>query len=289
MNNQIKVVLDTDTYNEIDDQFALSYLVRSEGLIKVEAIYAAPFTNKRSNSAKEGMEKSYNEIEKLLTRLNRKDIPFYKGASYYLTDKFESEKNDAVIDLMERAKNASPQDPLYIIAIGAITNIASAYLLNSEVIVNNCKIIWLGGHHTSWPHNKEFNLMGDIKAVQTIFDSTVDLTIVPCMGVSSHLTSSREELATYMDLKDPLCNFLYQRFSDYIPHGMGTKEIWDIAAVATIILPDSFEAISISCPKVADDGSYIKDPRRHQIKMVYHLKRDKIYRDLYKKLLPLNK
>jgi inosine-uridine nucleoside N-ribohydrolase len=289
MKNQIRVVLDTDTYNEIDDQFALSYLVRSEGEIKVEAIYAAPFTNSRSSSAKEGMEKSYDEIDKLLTRLNRLDIPFYKGASYYLTDKNEAEKNDAVLDLIQRAKSATPENPIYIIAIGAITNVAAAYLLNSEVMINNCIVIWLGGNHPSWPHNKEFNFLGDVKAVQIVFDSKMKLVLVPCLGVSSHLTSSREELATYMDLKDPLCNFLYQRFSDYIPEGMGTKEIWDIAAVAVIILPKSFKSVSISCPRVAEDGSYIMDPRRHKIELVYWLNRDEIYRDLYNKLLPESK
>lgn len=40
---QIEVVLDTDTYNEIDDQFALAYLIKSEEKLRLQAIYAAPF------------------------------------------------------------------------------------------------------------------------------------------------------------------------------------------------------------------------------------------------------
>ena len=42
---KIDVVLDTDTYNEIDDQFALAYLIRSEEKLSLKAVYAAPFFN----------------------------------------------------------------------------------------------------------------------------------------------------------------------------------------------------------------------------------------------------
>lgn len=40
---EVQVVLDTDTYNEVDDQFALSYALRSPKEINVNAVYAAPF------------------------------------------------------------------------------------------------------------------------------------------------------------------------------------------------------------------------------------------------------
>ena len=68
---KIDVVLDTDTYNELDDQFALSYMVRNDEKLCVQALYAAPFLNDKSVSPKDGMEKSYSEILKLLTLLER--------------------------------------------------------------------------------------------------------------------------------------------------------------------------------------------------------------------------
>ena len=281
----MKIVLDTDTYNEIDDQFALSYLLRSEqeNDIEVQAIYAAPFFNDRSTGAEDGMVKSFEEIERLLERLNRREVPHFRGATYFLSDNDRPEKNAAVLDLIGRAKMADSSDKLQIIAIGAITNIASAILLD-PCVVENCHLIWLGGHALNYPHNREFNLMGDIKAVQTVFDSHIDLTVVPCKGVSSHLTSSREELSTYLDLNDPLCAFLYKRFSDYLTEGMGTKEIWDVAAVATLLLPEAIKTYHYPTPRVASDGSYILDPRREPMEVVYELDRDEIYRDLYKKL-----
>ena len=54
----VDVVIDTDTFNEIDDQFALAYLIRSEEKLHLKAIYAAPFHNEKSAGPEDGMEKS---------------------------------------------------------------------------------------------------------------------------------------------------------------------------------------------------------------------------------------
>jgi inosine-uridine nucleoside N-ribohydrolase len=283
----MKVVIDTDTYNEIDDQFALSYLLRSEKAagIMVEAIYAAPFFNDRSSGAEDGMNKSFEEIERLLKRLNRPDIPHFRGATYYLSDDYRPDENAAVLDLIERAKNVDGRNKLQVIAIGALTNLASAILLEPKVI-ENCHLIWLGGNALHYPHNREFNLLGDIKAVETVFDSGIELTVAPCMGVASHFTTCREELSLYLDLEDPLCSFLYNRFSEYIPEGMGVKEIWDVVAVAVVLLPKAIKTFSYPTPRIAPDGSYILDPRRKTMEFVYEIDRNIMYQDLYNKLSP---
>ena len=39
---KVDVVIDTDTYNEIDDQFAVAYLIKSDEKLNLKAIYAAP-------------------------------------------------------------------------------------------------------------------------------------------------------------------------------------------------------------------------------------------------------
>ena len=40
---KVDVVLDTDTYNEIDDQFAVAYMLSYGEKLNVKALYAAPF------------------------------------------------------------------------------------------------------------------------------------------------------------------------------------------------------------------------------------------------------
>ena len=44
------VALDSDAYNEIDDQFVIVYTLLPPSQPRVEEIYAAPFLNARSSS-----------------------------------------------------------------------------------------------------------------------------------------------------------------------------------------------------------------------------------------------
>ncbi|WP_244226621.1 hypothetical protein [Paenibacillus protaetiae] len=74
---KIRLVLDTDTYNEIDDQFAVIYAANSPDDLQIEAFYAAPFFNELSSSPQDGMEKSYNELHKIQALLGS-DIPVYR-------------------------------------------------------------------------------------------------------------------------------------------------------------------------------------------------------------------
>lgn len=49
---KINVILDTDITNEIDDQFAFVYLLKSLKNIKLEAITLAPFSQNRFSEFK---------------------------------------------------------------------------------------------------------------------------------------------------------------------------------------------------------------------------------------------
>jgi inosine-uridine nucleoside N-ribohydrolase len=284
-----RVVLDTDTFNEIDDQFALVYLLRAPDRVAPEAIYAAPFHNDRSSSAGDGMQKSYEEIARLLERLHESEVPSFRGSEEFLTETGELvagalPTSTAVADLIERAMTATHSDRLNIIAIGALTNVASALLIEPE-ITERCTVIWLGGHHPNWPDNREFNLQGDVVAARAVFDSGVPLYVVPCRGVASHLLTSAPELERYLDLADPLSRFLYDRYIEYGPEGgVWTKEIWDIAAVAWLVLPDAVQSYPMATPRIAGDGSYIHDPRRPPCRFAYQLDRDAIFADLFRRL-----
>ena len=134
---KIRMVLDTDTYNEVDDQFALAYALLSPDKVALEAVYAAPFKNRRSVSAGDGMEKSYQEILRLLKLMGRSGDGFaFRGSGSYLQDVSKPIESDAAKDLIQKALASSPGDPLYVVTVGCITNIASAILLEPEIIKN---------------------------------------------------------------------------------------------------------------------------------------------------------
>lgn len=83
------------------------------------------------------------------------------------------------------------------LAIGAITNVASAILKNPDII-DRIVIVWLGGNALHWPENKEFNLYQDVAAARIIFECGAALVQLPCSGVVSEVTTTGPELDAYL-------------------------------------------------------------------------------------------
>jgi purine nucleosidase len=288
---RVRMVLDTDTYNEIDDQFALVYALRSPEKLKVEAVYAAPFTNDRSTGPGDGMEKSYAEILRLLDRLHVQANGFvYRGSTTYLGSK--PEHSPAVMDLIQRAMAAPEDEPLYVVAIGAITNVASALLIEPEIL-RKIVVVWLGGNPHALPHTVEFNLMQDVPAARVIFDSGVPFVQVPCLGVTSHLLTTKSELAEILAGRNPVCDFLYERFCAYSSdHFAWGKEIWDVAAIAWLLDESWVPSRLVPSPRLVGEWQmnvggklyFEPAPERHPIRECWFLHRNPIFRDLFTKL-----
>lgn len=282
---KLRAVLDTDTYNEIDDQFALVQAILSPDRISLEAIYAAPFFNDRSEGPGHGMELSYREILELLERL---DIPpeglVHKGVTEYVGPAKVVRAAPAVDDLVKRARSGSPDNPLFVIAIGAISNVASALLLAPD-IVDRTVVVWLGGHSMDWPNQIEFNLKQDVGGAQVLFDCGVPLVLVPCMGVVSHLHSTVPEIEHYVQPCGKVGAFLASRFKEYeTDHSGWAKEIWDMAAVAYLLDDSWTPSVLMPTPILTDNVTYSVDRSRHVMRYVTFVKRNPILRDFINKL-----
>ena len=282
---RLRVVLDTDTYNEIDDQFAVVQMMLSQDRLSVEAIYAAPFHNHRSTSPLNGMEQSYDEILRLLERLNVKSKGFvFKGVGQYVGPRKIAADAPAVDDLISRARSGKPEDPLYIIAIAAISNVASA-ILKAPDIIDRIIVVWLGGHAFDWPDTNEFNLKQDIGGAQVLFDSGAPVVLVPCMGVTSHLHSTVPEIERYVEPHGDIGAFLAMRFKEYSKMQKGwSKEIWDMAAVAWVLNHEWAPSHLIASPIVSDQATWSFDHSRHLIRYVNQINRDAILQDFFQKL-----
>lgn len=280
-----RMVLDTDTYNEIDDQFALTYALLSPDQLSVEAIYAAPFHNTRSAGPADGMEKSYEEILRLLDFLGWSADGFaYRGSTAYLGAERAPQDNDAVRDLIDKALASADDDPLYVVAIGAITNVASALLLAPE-IVEKIVVVWLGGHNLNWPHSREFNLVQDVPAAQVLLDSGAPLVLVPCYGVTSHLLTTLAELNEFIGGTSPVGDYLCQIFKEYRPDSFGASSvIWDISTVAWLINADWVPSDLVHSPLLTDQVTWSVDRSRHWVRVANFVHRDPIFRDLFGKI-----
>ncbi|HHX65151.1 MAG TPA: nucleoside hydrolase [Chloroflexi bacterium] len=280
----VSMVLDTDTYNEIDDQFALVYSLLSPNLT-LEAVYAAPFFNSRSTGPADGMEKSYEEIIRILELMGHPTEGFALcGSDRYLPSRDEPVPSPAVDDLIARAR-ARRNGPLYVLAIGAITNVASA-LLTAPDIIDRIVVVWLGGHPTYWPTAREFNLQQDVPAAQVVFDSGVPLVHVPCKNVAEHLRTTLPEMEAYVKGAGPIGDYLYGIFHDYHDdHYAWSKVIWDISTVAYLNDPDRVPTRLVPSPILRDDVTWApEDPTRHVVRMATDVNRDAVFGDLFRKL-----
>lgn len=282
---KIRMVLDTDTYNEIDDQFALTYALLSPEKLQVEAVYAAPFHNSRSSSAADGMEKSYEEILRLLEKLGHDSDGFaFKGSTDYLNDKNTPQDNPAVQDLIAKAMASSADDPLYVVAIGAITNVASAVLIQPEII-EKIVIVWLGGHALHWEHTREFNLFQDVLSAQVLFDCGVPFVLVPCYGVTTHLTTTLPELQHYIAGKGAIGDYLVEIFEAYKSNNFGRSSvIWDMVPIAYLINEAWTPSNLVHSPILNDNITWSVDQSRHFIKYVNFVNRDPIWADFFTKI-----
>lgn len=286
---RVRVVLDTDAYNEIDDQFALAYLLKKPGKFDVKALTAAPFSNEKSSGPEEGMRLSYGEILNILRLMERADLidSVFAGATSYLADEASPSNSPAAREIVRLANEGASNDPLYVIAIGAITNIASALLLDPG-IKERCVFVWLGGNGWHWPDTREFNMQQDVAAARVVFGSGAPVVQLPCMGVVSELRTTGPELAAWLNGKNKLCDYLVKHVNEEVAgYAEGTawsRVIWDVATIAWFI-DDRFMASSIKPAPVCGYGhQYAFDPKRHPCRVVEAVDRDAIFTDLFKAL-----
>ncbi len=282
----VDMVLDTDTYNEVDDQFALCYSLLSPERLNVQAVYAAPFSNSLSTGPEDGMEKSHDEIVRLLGKLGRSADGFaFEGSRAYLKDEDTPVDSPAARDLVKKAMARSDDDPLYVVAIGAITNVASALLLEPR-ITRKIVIVWLGGHPLRYPTAREFNLMQDVHAARVVFDCGAPVVLVPCYGVASNLVCTVPELEAFLGGANEVCDALVALFAAYHENdGFGwSKVIWDVSTIGYMIDAAWVPSVLSPSPLLTDDCHWGMDQSRHFIREAIYCEKTPMFRDMYRKL-----
>lgn len=322
---QIRLVIDSDAKNEIDDQYAIAWALRSPDRFRVEAVYAVPFSHNyfRRNvgvpegdvweDPAEGMRQSYEEILRLYRLLDQDPAGHvFHGAEGYLSQDYQTVDSAAVRDLIQRGM--ASDELLYVAAIGACTNIASA-LLAEPRLKERLVVIWLGGQPQHFGHGYEFNMGQDIRAAQVLFNSGVPLIWVPCMGVASLLSFSDDEARCKLNGKSRIGTYLTDiilsqftgmekalsrakthrtlqlkgredrdesYFEQFISeHVAWSRTIWDISTIAWLKNPGWCASSLIPSVVLKDDCTYgAVDRRRHSIRVVNYCQRDLIFGDL---------
>ena len=280
------VIIDTDTWNEVDDQFAIIHALMSPEL-RIETIQAAGFhaAVRNTNSFEHGMELSYEEIQRVLELSPVSyDGPVLYGSRQTMTATGgEPVPSDAADNIVSRAMH-DRDETLYVLALGSLTNVASAVLMEPRIRERIC-VVALGG----WPYHvagfHDFNFIQDIKAAQAVFDSGVAMVHVTGFGVSELLRTTRWELMQQVKGRGRIGDYLFQLYEDFVQDFAGrSKPIWDLAPGAWLLNSDWLKTHIEGAPILNDHLGYSRDASRHPMRIVDWLNRDAIFSDFFEKL-----
>jgi purine nucleosidase len=281
-----EVVLDTDTFNEIDDQFALTHALLSPKSIQLLAVYAAPFLNSNSDSPGDGMYKSYAEIQRIL-KLCR--LPYeafaFRGSTEFLSVSDQPLVSPAAEDLINKALQPR-EKPLYVLTIGAPTNVASAILMEPSII-RNIVVVWLGGSGLDWFNADGFNLDQDMIATRVLLDSGVALVHLAMSPVTTHIATTVPEVEHNLRGSNALGDYLADIFHEAVGDQPGRSRIlWDLAATSYVINPNWVPTALVHSPMLTDTTPkhWATDPSRHLIRDAKFCDREAIFQDLFAKI-----
>ncbi len=285
------VILDTDVSNELDDYYAIAYLFRHKDRFNIKGITIAPFApiyNKKVKDIQEGLEASLHDTWDLLHLMGEDDFrQVYVGSDRFLENEQTPVESDAADFIIQCSKAYNENHRLYIIAIGAITNVASA-LLKDPALKDRIAIVWLGGNADFVPYNHEFNLIQDVPAARVVMGTDVPFLQVPCQGVVSAFTTGKCEMDCFMKGKNPVCDYLYEKTistaAEFTQIPTWSRVIWDVVAVAALLNEDEKYMHITEKPRrlpMMDSGLYENEPLPLSMLCVEQVSRDGLMYDLF--------
>ncbi len=338
---RVRVVIDTDAANEIDDQFTLAWALQSPDKIHIEAVLAEPysFAHLREGlleaaalidseeapqqgesglvdsfrgwvlglkavgvapadiefvDAAEGMERSYQEILKVYDLMGfDADGIVFRGSPGYMPSPTEPVESEGVDRLIELAM-APGDDPLYVMAIGAVTNVASA-IIKEPRIMDRIVVLWTAGFPSWSPqlNTQSLNLVQDVAASRILFDSGVPLVYFPGYYMGAQLRLSLPEMETWVRGRGAIGDYLYHLYTNNPLHAQRgiqghfgrTWVIWDMITLAWLLEPAWVPTDLVRTPTLDDNLGWAEvEGREYLMREAHGIDRDAIFRDFFRKL-----
>lgn len=255
-----RVIINTDAKNEADDQFAIVHGVLTE-MFDVRGLIAAHFGTRRTAHSRQ---ESRQEIELLLDLLGQSDeFTVADGAPHAIPDEATPLDSPGARLIIAESKQAAADDPLYIAFLGPLTDMASAILLDREIVHRHVIVIWIGGiaYDRIEPIDQiEFNLSNDIAAANVVFSSGITIWQVPrpvYSGVSVSYAELDEKIAGTSRLADYLISQLVEWNATWHREPIESRSLGDSPAIALMLYPHSGRFRTVPAPRFSRDGRYL--------------------------------
>ena len=278
------VIFDTDANNEVDDQYALAYLIFSGDHFALEGVTVNATSDPDGYDTFSPVSHHYDEAKRVMQLCGVwGEIPLYAGAQKgfnEIKDDLDNPQFDgyeAVNFIIEQALLERDQK-LVLLPVGKLTNIALA-LKKEPRIAERVHIVWLG---SNYPEPGEHNQDWDIPAMNYILDVDVPFDMVtvrygkpsgtsavmvakdmvvrrmPGVGlrVSEQVTGRHGgEFYTWGD-------YAVELYTKYQSHMWGNprgRALFDMAAVAILKNPDWAESYMHPAP-IFSEGQWVERP-----------------------------
>jgi inosine-uridine nucleoside N-ribohydrolase len=233
------VILSTDVGNEIDDQWAIVYLLANPAF-DVLGIVSAHAPTVPDPSARTTLRVLTDVVEHRMRMAVHP--PLYEGSSLPLADDRAPREGAGIDFLVEASRPFSRENRLAIVVIGAATDAASA-LLKDPTMADRIRIVAMG--FKNWPEGgDEYNVANDVRAWQVILRSRVPV-VIGCGDVCrATLALTPAQAKDLVAARGPIGAWLwddyqawYYRFVKPLRKDDFTKPwiIWDLIALAHLV------------------------------------------------------
>lgn len=275
----VRVVLDCDTKNEIDDQFAIVHaLGLPPGTLDVLGVVSVQNTTADGPASRD----IYQEEAERVVGLCGSNVPCIPGAEHPMEDRYAPVESAGLDFLVEAARGG----PLTVLATGPATDVASMLLVAPEVR-ENVRVVWLGGFgdRESYERHKmggELNGRADIAAWRALFEDPVGLLLVPGWSGPHKLVVSGASFAEELRrLGRPVADYLAEILVEWVEEKGGElgpegKIIWDVACVVAVADPGSVTVGRLAVPTLDAAGANDFSRRGREVEALTDLDRERV-------------
>lgn len=263
----IKILIDTDIGDDIDDALALAVAVKCRKLELVGVTCVYRNTALRARQAK-----------KVLSLCGKPKVPVYAGwgkpivelcdekeifcqytddlqfSAYDYDNPREDTRGEAAIDfILDTVRRHGSS--LVLLAIGPLTNVARAIQNDPATMRSVGRIVLMGGDYTN--HFAEWNIVCDPESARIVFESGLPLYAVG-HDFTSRLVLGEEDISRILaPSSDPLCRYLSEITRMWIAESGRNPVLHDPLAVQAVVNPNCFTFVRTPV-KVETRGEYTR-------------------------------
>ncbi|MEM9141967.1 MAG: nucleoside hydrolase [Bacteroidota bacterium] len=262
-----KIILDADTANEVDDPYAVVRAFAETGW-DIQALNAAQWQASQWSTDRT-MEDSHRLNQVLMGYLKPENTKMLRGGHRRMYDWGDQAVHSAAAyNIITQAKAQPGNEKLTIIALGALTNVASALFIAPE-IAERIKVYWLGTTYdfkNNISRRTDFNAMMDPQALELLLSSNVEMHIIPVSEVNQ-MKSDFAETKQLLEGTHPLGDYLIDHWYGHNDGLRYERVLWDIALIEAMLHPewvtevkvDTFKNKNVYLYKDIDEAKFVAD------------------------------